>query len=125
MHISRCKMTRGRKAAETRRQNDEFVRQNVAPEHLALYYRVRGKLGRGTPHQRYERFCLYLHNHPAELVQAQQSEADASLAALLAQRAEDDEWEPVSVSDPDVYLLTPAGDETMAGIPLDYCTDEI
>jgi hypothetical protein len=70
---------------EHRRENDERVLVNVAPEHRALFGLVKAGL-RGSPDRRFESFEQYCHDHPGEAMAALQSEADDRLDELLAAR---------------------------------------
>jgi hypothetical protein len=67
---------------ERRRERDERVVQNLDPVLLPLWERTKGMF-RGTPHERYEQFMQYVHDHPSEVVKASQDAADAWLDAQL------------------------------------------
>lgn len=74
-----------RKAWETRRQTEERVLVNIAPEHQALWNRVKTGI-LGTPHERAEALAQYAHDHPNEAIAAMQEDADAKLAQLIRLR---------------------------------------
>ena len=78
---------------ERRRENDERAVVNMAPEHHALWRKVRGASSGATPHARAEWLAEYAEEHPAEVAQALDEQADAILAERvkareLADRAE-------------------------------------
>ncbi len=66
---------------ETRREREEAVTVNLAPDEVALWERVKGGL-KGTPSRRLEQFEQYAHEHPDEVVVSLQDRADAKLEAL-------------------------------------------
>lgn len=66
------------RAADTRREREEAVTCNLAPDLLPLWQRVRGQFS-GTPHQRWEAFARYVEEHPDEVDAACQDAADAWL----------------------------------------------
>lgn len=70
---------------QTRRENEDRVLAEIAPEHRALWNRVRPGI-LGTPHARAEALEQYAHDHPGEVWDALQDQADAELERLIAQR---------------------------------------
>ena len=81
---------------DKRRERDEAVRANLDPGLLPLWDRV-GKGFKGTPHQRYEAFMRYVHDHPDEVVEAQQGESSARARQLIDQRERQEERSERSV----------------------------
>jgi hypothetical protein len=77
-----------RRGWETRREREEAVTVNLAPDERALWERAKGAL-RGTPARRLEKFEQYVHEHPEEVVESLQAHADARLEALIAEREAD------------------------------------
>ena len=74
-----------RRGWQHRRERDEFVTQNLPPELIPLWERIKGQF-HGTPEERYQQFMAYVQDHPGEEMAAVQSESDAKLDALIAQR---------------------------------------
>jgi len=73
----------GYKAAETRRAREQALRDNVAPELVALVGRVRVS---GSLDERTEQLEHYAHEHPGEVTAAMQDAADCKLEQLIAAR---------------------------------------
>jgi hypothetical protein len=69
---------------ETRRERDERVQQNIPPELLPLWERLRIK--GGTPHARFEAFMQYVHDHPDEVLEAQQQDAERRMEGEIEAR---------------------------------------
>jgi DNA polymerase I-like protein with 3'-5' exonuclease and polymerase domains/uracil-DNA glycosylase len=63
----------------------DFAAQNVAPEHWHLWQRL-APMFRGSPHERYEAFEQYLHDHPDEALEAAASHADTWLEGETGDR---------------------------------------
>jgi len=74
-----------RKGWERRREAEECVVANLAPEHQALWKQVRKGIV-GAPHARFEAFEQYQHDHPGEAIAALQESADAEVDRLIALR---------------------------------------
>jgi|GEM_PF-4410254 hypothetical protein len=70
---------------EKRKEAEEAVTVNLAPEHLALWERTRGAF-HGSPQARLERFEQYAHEHQGEEMAALQDAADDKLEAMLRSR---------------------------------------
>jgi len=51
---------------EHRREREEQVEQNLSPDEVAVWRRERHRF-KGTPHQRFEKFRDWLHDHPEAL----------------------------------------------------------
>lgn len=75
-----CRAYRG---WETRRQNDERVAVNIAPDLLPLWDRIKGQF-KGTPEERFEAFDQYASEHGSEIDQAVNDEAEEKLAREIA-----------------------------------------
>ncbi len=54
-----AKPTGRAKGWETRKENDEFAKQNIPEEYHALWEKVKGQF-KGDPHTRYEKFMEYI-----------------------------------------------------------------
>ncbi len=78
-----------KRGAEHRAEALERVRQNVPPELLPYFEKVKGSLGKGTPHERFERFMHLAHEHEGDAAAALYAEAEAKFEAELAARLED------------------------------------
>lgn len=74
-----------RKGWERRRENEDRVLVNLAPEHHALWKRTRGMF-KGSPEERAEQFQRYVEEHGGEVVESLQDEADAKVERMVAQR---------------------------------------
>ncbi len=84
-HVRRRKALAGTwLGAEHRRERDEGAEVNIPPHLLSTWRRVKRQF-RGTPHQRYEQFTQYIHDH-GEDMGAMQDEADARLDEMLRSR---------------------------------------
>ena len=78
-----------RRGWEHRREKEERVVQNLDADHVVLWERVKGSIRGGTPHERFEAFQRYAEEHPGEIIEALQEQADDMLEAQLAQRRDD------------------------------------
>jgi hypothetical protein len=63
---------------ETRRENDEFVEQNIPEELLLLWRKVKGQF-KGDPHSRYEAFMEWVEENPDANAQIQMEHAEKKL----------------------------------------------
>ena len=92
-----------RRGWDRRRENEERVTVNIAPDLMPLWERVRWGL-KGTPQERLEAFEAYVHDHPSEVTQALQDAADAKLHAELdeadARAEEETEHDTAPFEDP-------------------------
>lgn len=110
---TRTRPARVRSAArgwEKRREADERVLQNLEPELHELWLRVKG-LFQGTPENRERLFRQYAHEHPEEIVEAQQAAADDWLA--VQQAGADLEFPPPE-PEPDPEPEAPQGQAAIA-----------
>lgn len=63
-------------------ESDDTVSANVPPEMLSLWERVKGRI-RGTDRMtRTEAFLAYAHDHPGEILEAQEDQADVLVREL-------------------------------------------
>lgn len=72
------------RAWDTMRERDERVTQNLAPDLLPLWHRIKASIRGETPHARTEASLHYCHENPSEALSALQDQADASVLAMLA-----------------------------------------
>lgn len=66
---------------EKRKEKDDFTEQNIPPEHLALWRKLKNQF-KGTPHERAEAFMEYVEEHPGESDAWLQQNADKEIAKL-------------------------------------------
>ena len=66
---------------EKRKEKDDFTEQNIPPEHLALWKKLKNQF-KGTPHERAEAFREYVESHPGESDAVLQQNADKEIAKL-------------------------------------------
>ena len=74
-------------AAERRQESDDEVRQNIPPELVPLFDRVRRSIRGSTRHSRSEDFMLYAAEHPDEVVDAQVELSQREIAKLIHEEA--------------------------------------
>jgi hypothetical protein len=72
---------------EHRREKDDFTEQNIPPEHLVLWRKLKPQF-KGTPDQRAEQFMEYLEEHPGESDAAIQQDSDKEIAKLVKQEGD-------------------------------------
>ena len=74
---------------ERRRERDDFTEQNIEPELLPLWHRVRGQF-RGSPHERFEAFMEYAETDEGqrEATAAQVEDSEGGIDELLGERQE-------------------------------------
>ena len=78
-------MTSGKyRAWETRRQNEERVRQSLPADLLPLFDRIKNQGPLGETQRRVEFVLEYAEAHEDEVVAALQDEADEKLEAMIA-----------------------------------------
>lgn len=77
-HLVEDRTSGARRGWEHRRERDEWVVQNLEPALIPLWTRMKGQFT-GTPHERYDAFMAYVHDHPGEETEALQSGADSWL----------------------------------------------
>jgi hypothetical protein len=74
-------LTPRQKGWEKRKEKDDFAEQNIPPEHLLLWRKIKNRF-KGTPDQRAEQFMEYLEAHPEESDDVLQERADRDVAKL-------------------------------------------
>jgi hypothetical protein len=75
---------RGLKKAERRSESDDEVRQNIPPEWLSLFDRVKASIRGSARQTRTEAFYHYVEEHPDEVLAAIDDKTDALIAELEA-----------------------------------------
>lgn len=80
--MSAVRSLAGYRAAETRRERDEFATANIPDDLLPLWEKVKLNF-RGTPEQRAEKFIQYAHDHEDDSIEAVSSAADRKLEAMI------------------------------------------
>ena len=68
--------------AERRSESDQTVRNNVPPEYLALWERVKRQIKGSDRHSRTEAFLHYVEEHPGELLASMEDRTDALVREL-------------------------------------------
>jgi hypothetical protein len=66
------------KGWETRRENDDFTKQNI-PEEYHLIWEKKKRFFKGDPHSRYEQFMEWLQENPEQNIYVQMDDADKYL----------------------------------------------
>lgn len=68
------------------KENDSLVEHNLAPEHIHFWRSVKRQFPTSlTPHQRYEAFMSYMHDHPEQYAEFMAQRAEAIDYEKLAQ----------------------------------------
>ena len=98
---------------ETRRERNESVTCNLAPELLPMWERIGGAF-KGDPHTRFEQFTKYVEEHPTETIAHMQASADAMIADRDSSDALDDSSEAELTADDLAFLDVSAEDSTEA-----------
>jgi len=75
----------GYRAAETRRERDEFAAANIPDDLIPLWNKTKLNF-RGSPEKRAEKFIAYAHDHENESLDATIDEADRKLEAMIRAR---------------------------------------
>jgi hypothetical protein len=84
-HRDRMKeRARGISKAERRGESDDEVRQNIPPEWLGLFERIRGAIRGSGKKTRTEAFFQYVEEHPDEVLASIDDKTDALIAELEA-----------------------------------------
>jgi hypothetical protein len=71
-------------AAERRSESDDEVRANLAPEHLALFERVKRSIKGSGRASRTEAFLRYVEEHPAEVIASLDDVTEARIREMEA-----------------------------------------
>jgi hypothetical protein len=75
-HVAGCR------SWDTRREREQAVTVNIAPDLMPLWERVRWQF-KGTPQERLEAFTRYVEEHPDEVTRELQAAAERKLDACL------------------------------------------
>jgi hypothetical protein len=89
--MSAVRSLAGYRAAETRRERDEFATQNIPSYLIPLWNRVKLNF-RGSPEERAEQFLHYAHEHEGEGIEAISEEADKKLEAMIREHEASERW---------------------------------
>lgn len=80
--VSAVRSLAGYRAAETRKERDEFAEQNIPGELIPLWQKTKLNF-RGSPEERAEKFLQYAHDHEDESMEATSDAADRKLEAMI------------------------------------------
>lgn len=70
---------------ERRSESDDYVRGNLAPELVGVWDRVKGRIHGSARRTRTEAFLEWVQEHPEDVMQHQEHEAEREVAALVAE----------------------------------------
>lgn len=74
-------------AVEKRQESDDEVRQNLPPEFVPLFEKIKRSIKGSTRHSRTEELMHYAEEHPAEVVDAQVELSQREIAKLIHEQA--------------------------------------
>lgn len=72
-------------AKERRSESDDYVRGNLPPELVGVWDRVKGRIQGSARRTRTEAFLEWVQEHPEDVIQHQEHEAEREVAALVAE----------------------------------------